>query len=200
MRRCVQVLFLLALVSATAWAFVRGPHCVESVLCARDWRDSAAEPNHPWVREIAAHVVAIEPTDSAMQIALIQEAVLRLVRYSDDRETWGVDEHFATIDEILSVGLRGDCDDRATVAVSIAQALGLTARLETSRDHAWASVLADGRWVTIGRGTDSDARPWSFVEWPTDDHPRAPYLVALGLFSRTGEAGHGRYRYAGAAD
>jgi hypothetical protein len=122
---------------------------------ARPAIESLVDPNDPHVVKIAEAIRGITAVPLE-QLSIVDDSVADLIDQSDDLETWGALEHFASVAQIEEnrrrhgwTAWRDDCDGKAVLCASVLQNLGYTWRLLRTSDHVWVGVELEGRTYEI---------------------------------------------------
>jgi predicted transglutaminase-like cysteine proteinase len=113
------------------------------------------------------------------EVKLIENFVLKRIRYSSDYRTWGNMEYWPTAEEVWRKG-EEDCDGRAILATSILRSRGYqSARLAISLDHMWAEVNSREKQQDFCEEITRILNPDTRFRTALDDKPTANHFARL---------------------
>ena len=136
----------------------QGPQTLRGVACADPQLESCAGSTWSRWHELLQKVSALE---GEARLQAVNEGMNTLLVYASDAETYGVGDHWATLQESMARG-RGDCEDIAIAKMWLLNAAGLELshmRLvvlkDTLRnlDHAVLSVVEDDHQYVLDNTT-----------------------------------------------
>jgi predicted transglutaminase-like cysteine proteinase len=136
----------------------RGPAALRDAPCADNSPESCTGTTWSHWHEILGRVSALRGEE---RLQAVNEAMNALLTYASDEETYGVGDHWATLDESMGRG-RGDCEDIAIAKMWLLNAAGIdlsSMRLvvlkDTLRhlDHAVLSVMENGHQYVLDNTT-----------------------------------------------
>jgi len=157
-----------ALPAAKGWNHALGPNVanVFGLDCSSDCGSGLRGKLLRAVRE-ARGLSALEALDT------VNRAVNRNLVYRSDKEAWGVDDYWASPEEIIRVGA-GDCEDFATTKLWLLRSAGFTDEqlqlvvLKDTRRQLYHAVLAvhvDGKAYILDNLSNAVASDTAFISY-----------------------------------
>jgi predicted transglutaminase-like cysteine proteinase len=105
-----------------------------------------ADPDNPYIIRIADRINELtEDCDELTRATVAAHFVQTAIEYASDKEMHGTSDYWATPLETLYLG-KGDCEDSATLLLSIYMAMGLECALLDYDSHIDTAVRIDGKW------------------------------------------------------
>jgi len=136
---------------------IKGGHAPQEVRWRQVMHEDLSGPG-PW-RAVVDRVRGLAPDE---RIQTINSWVNHRIQYADDRQVYGVEDHWASASESLERG-RGDCEDYAIAKLELLREAGVPAGdlylmvvqdLVARQAHALAAVWSQGRFVILDSRSD----------------------------------------------
>ena len=140
------------------------------------YRSRMDATRHPAMQRLIAPARGLAP---AQQLAFVQQAVTRSIRWRSDATEWGRHDYWASASQTLDRGV-GDMEDRAIVKLQALKALGFPSRdlfLTMGRDKVGGQLVIliarlDGRYYVLD---DTGGAPFT-----TDRRPEFEPMMTFG--------------------
>lgn len=131
------------------------------------------QPYNPVVQEVASSLNNFSYATIPQMLTGLVGTLASLFNFDTDQNVWGVEEHWASPDEMMQSGA-GDCDDFALFASSTLNALGVPHELVMGYFHG-----AGGHaWIEVHEGGTAYLLEFSephIYQIPVDDYSFTPY-------------------------
>ena len=144
----------------------QGPQTLRVADCADGYLEQCTGSAWPRWHELLRKVSALQGEE---RLQAVNEGLNALLTYASDDETYGVGDHWATLEESMARG-RGDCEDIAIAKMWLLNAAGialsnmrLVVLKDTLRnlDHAVLSVVENGHQYVL----DNTATKVGHADW-----------------------------------